>query len=63
MNRVEVFYTDRRNGWAVVFMDPEGNQVGVAVYHYRKSDAKRDALSHDLPVRVYARDGKLMGVL
>ena len=63
MNRIEVFYTDRKNGWAVTFMDQDGFQVGAAVYHYRKTDAKRDALSHGLPVHVYTRDGKLMGVI
>ena len=63
MNHVEVFYTDRKNGWAVAFMDVEGYQVGCAHYHYRKNDAEIDAIRHGVPVHIYTKSGRLRKIL
>lgn len=63
MNHVEVFYTDKKNGWAVAFMDQGGNQIGAANFHYRKIDAELDAIRHGVPVHIYTMSGRLRKVM
>lgn len=57
---LEVFYIDRRTGWAVASFDSEGNQHGDASFCYHKSDAIHLAkyISEGaLEVHVYGKDG------
>ena len=56
-DRTHVFYTDARNGWAVVAMDENEFQVGEAEYTYRKTDAVKLAKRHGLTAHVFGRNG------
>lgn len=59
-DHIEVFYVDRANGWATAEFDAVGNQIGEAVYSYRKSLAVREARAMAgsiYPIRVFGRDG------
>ena len=61
-DRIHVFYTDKRSGWAVTAMTSEEYQVGAAEYLYHKSDALWVAKSHDLPVHIFGRNGLLQRI-
>ena len=58
LRHVEVFYVNRNTGWAVVEVDD--TYQGEAEYHYRKSDALRDAKQRGrgvLEVRQFNKEG------
>ena len=58
----EIFYVDRRNGWAVAeYSFFERNQIGEARYCYYKSDAIAEAAkwNPDKPRRIFDRQGNL----
>jgi hypothetical protein len=63
MSWVEVFYTDKKNGWAVAFINEYGHQIGEARFYYKKNDAELDAVGHGLPVRIYNKNGRLRKIL
>lgn len=53
----EVFFIGGQTGWCYGPYDAEGNIVGNCQYEWRKSDAICAAKRHDLPVKVYGRNG------
>lgn len=58
---LEVFYIDRRNGWAVAAFDAEGNQQGEASFCFHKADAIRvadDISKGKFEVHVYGMNGE-----
>lgn len=60
---VEVFYVDRRNGWACARFDADGFQIGDALFAWAKALAIMDA--YDLagpgvPVKIYTASGRLL---
>jgi len=60
--RVEVFYLNPADGWAITRNDEGGNQVGDAECYFRKNDATRFAYilaEGALPICIYGRDGQL----
>ena len=59
-DHIEVFYVDRRNGWATAQYDAEGNQLGEACYSYRKTWAIKEAHAMAggiIPIAIYRQDG------
>jgi hypothetical protein len=52
-----IFYTDTANGWCEQARDDDGNQIGEATYHYRKSDAVASAKVDNVPVHIFGKNG------
>jgi len=56
-NQINVFYTDKSNGWCAQQVDENSYQVGEAAYHYRKADAIAYAKASGHKVCVFGRNG------
>jgi len=60
-DHIEVFFVDNNNGWAAVEFDEDGNQLGLAVYHFHKRDALREARAMSggtKSIDIFAKDGR-----
>lgn len=58
---IDVWYDGISNNWVAQVKDAEGNQIGEAVYVYRKWEAVDSAESlrpnSSVPIKIYKRDG------
>lgn len=57
-----IFYTDPANGWCKQARDDDGNQIGEAVYHYRKVDAVMSAKGDNVPAHIFGKNGLLQRI-
>jgi hypothetical protein len=57
ITHTHIFYTDHLNGWCEQHRDEEGNQIGEAFYHYRKSDAIKSSKCMKVPAHIFGKNG------
>lgn len=60
-DHIEVFFVDNNSGWAAAEFDEDGNQLDLAVYHFHKRDALREARAMSggiWPIHIFAKDGR-----
>lgn len=58
-----IFYIGRKNGWVEQHLDEEENQVGEALYYYRKADAIRSSRQIGVPVHIFDQNGKFQKII
>ena len=63
ITHTHIFYTDAANGWCEQHRDADGNQIGEAVWHYRKADALASARRMGVPAHIFGKDGLLQRVV
>lgn len=63
--RAEVFYLDPANGWSMITVDTEGNQLGSSEIAFHQKDLIDFARGHydGLPIHVFTRTGRLSRVI
>ena len=59
ITRSEIFYLNRRDGWTLLFLDAEGNQVGDAqcAFHQRTLIGIARQEQPMKPIQLYRKDG------
>ena len=54
--KILVYHGDNKNGWLTQWIDAEGNEVKCE-YNFRKASAIGAALSSNLLIKVFKKDG------
>lgn len=63
--RAEVFYLNPDDGWSMITVDEDGNQIGNAEHAFHQKDLIDFARGHydGLPIHVFTRTGVLSRVI